>query len=88
MIAAVKMVNISFLPRLGTRQVCPFLTTPVQHRTGIPTKYNMSRKRNTRHTDWKEVKLFLDEMNVCVCKNAMDSSKNLELISGLSGITR
>lgn len=58
------------------------LTTPVQHRTGIPTKYNMSRKINKRHTDWKEVKLFLDEMNVC--KNTMDSSKNLELINELT----
>lgn len=58
------------------------LTTPVQYRTGIPTKYNMSRKINKRHTDWKEVKLFLDEMNVC--KNTMDSSKNLELINELT----
>lgn len=41
------------------------LTTPIQHRTGIPTKYNMSRERKKRHTDWKEVKLFPDEMNVC-----------------------
>ena len=57
----------------------PSFTTPIQHSTGSPRHSNQTRKRNTRHLNWKggtKLSLFADDMTVYI-ENPIDSTKKL-----------
>lgn len=66
------------------------ITTSSKHCTRGFNQYNKARKINKKHTDWKEVKMFLFIHNrmIIYIENSMEGEKDLALLKATRPINK